>query len=556
MRPRIFHWTAALLCWLSPYLLSPAMVTAADAQEASGVVFQDKNKNRQYDEGERLLSGIRVSNGQQIAKTDDQGRYTLPVDDDTILFVIKPRGWISPTSEDKLPRFYYIHKPDGSPKSKYPGVPATGPLPKSVDFPLYKRKEPDVFQAIIFGDTQPRDQKEIDYMAHDVIEELINTTDAKLGITLGDIMFDDLSLFGSLNRTIGLIGIPWFNVIGNHDLNYDADTDEHSDETFERVYGPAYYSFEWGPVHFLVLDDVLWHVEGEKRGYKGGLGPKQMEFIRNDLALIPEDQLVVLCMHIPLVDVEDRHDLYRLIEKRPFCMSLSAHAHYHEHQLISSEDGWLGAKPHHHVIHVTVCGSWWAGRPDELGIPHTTMRDGAPNGYSIMTFDGQHYSMKFKAARRAANYQMNIIAPEVLAADTIADTYIHVNVFNALPNAKVEMRLGRKGPWIELEHYVGADPSFLKVVEQERKVKDKNWRNLPAAHKTAHLWRGKLPAGVPIGTHLIQVRATDTQAHHHAGGDGANDSQHADGKSNHKHKHTHRHVYRGKRIIRITAAAE
>ena len=27
---------------------------------------------------------------------------------------------------------------------------------------------------------------------------------------------------------------------------------------FERVYGPAYYSYDYGSVHFLVLDDVNW----------------------------------------------------------------------------------------------------------------------------------------------------------------------------------------------------------------------------------------------------------------------------------------------------------
>ena len=94
-------------------------------------------------------------------------------------------------------------------------------MPASVDFPLYPGDEPAVFRAILFGDTQPRNQKEIDYIAHDVIEELIGA-EASFGITLGDVMFNNLSLFGSLNRAIALIGIPWYNVIGNHDLNFDS----------------------------------------------------------------------------------------------------------------------------------------------------------------------------------------------------------------------------------------------------------------------------------------------------------------------------------------------
>ena len=120
-----------------------------------------------------------------------------------------------------------------------------------------EQAEPDQFRAVFFGDPQPTSQTQIDYIANDVVAELVGT-DAKFGVTLGDIMFDDLSLFGSLNRTVALIGIPWYNVIGNHDVNREAKLDHLSDETFERVYGPPYYSYDYGKVHFIVLDNVDW----------------------------------------------------------------------------------------------------------------------------------------------------------------------------------------------------------------------------------------------------------------------------------------------------------
>lgn len=156
-----------------------------------------------------------------------------------------------------------------------------------------------------------------------------------------------------------MIGIPWYNVIGNHDVNQEATDDRLSDETFERLYGPNYY---YGSTHFLVLDDVAWvgrdKKDKEKSHYYGGLGKRQLEFINNDLAAIPEEQLVVLMMHIPLTAVQDRQDLYRLIEQRPATVSISAHAHYMEHRIIDKEDGWQGPVPHHHIINVSVCGSW------------------------------------------------------------------------------------------------------------------------------------------------------------------------------------------------------
>ncbi|HPO13458.1 MAG TPA: metallophosphoesterase N-terminal domain-containing protein, partial [Candidatus Hydrogenedentes bacterium] len=92
----------------------------AGPQEATGVVYWDKNHNGQRDSGEKGLKGVLVSNGQEVVPTDKNGHYTLPVSNDTIIFVIKPRGWTSPLrAGDRVPQFYYVHRPDGSPKMKY-----------------------------------------------------------------------------------------------------------------------------------------------------------------------------------------------------------------------------------------------------------------------------------------------------------------------------------------------------------------------------------------------------------------------------------------------------
>ena len=502
-----------------PHQAAPAD-TKSEPQTARGIVFHDANKSRAFDDGEKPLAGVRVSNGREIVTTGDDGRYELAVVGDTNLFVLKPRGWQSPLSEDNLPQFYYIHKPHGSPPLRYPGVAPTGPLPESVDFPLYPQREPDQFKAILFGDPQPRNIKEVEYVAHDVVEELIGT-DASFGVTLGDIAFDDLSTFEPQNRAIAVLGIPWYNVIGNHDLNYDAQGDEHSDETFERVYGPPYYSFDYGPVHFLVLDDVRWYVDTAdgKGKYAGGLGEDQMAFIESDLAGIPDEQLVVLMMHIPLTEVDDRQDLYRLIEQRPFCMSISAHEHRHEHRFITREDGWMGPEPHHHVVNVTVSGSWWSGAPDERGIPHTAMADGAPNGYSILSFDGQKYALDFRAAGRPADYQMSIYAPELVESAEVTETDVYVNVFNGSARSKVEFRIDDDGTWYPMEHTRIEDPAYRRIYDLETTIVDKllaadpespePWTRLTRPKKSTHVWHARLPAGIGVGTHTLGVRTTD-----------------------------------------------
>lgn len=489
-------------------------------EQAIGVVFEDRNHNQHFDSQDLTLDNVMVSNGREIVSTDQNGRYELPIDDDDTIFVVKPRGYRTPLSDDQLPRFYYTHKPNGSPKSRFPGVSPTGPLPESIDFPLYPRDEPSEFKAIFFGDPQPRDQKEVNYVAHDVVAELLGT-DAAFGVTLGDIMFDNLSLFESQNAAIALLGIPWYNVIGNHDINYDAANDVLSDESFERVYGPSYYSFNYGPAHFIVLDNIEFYIREDngRPGYRGGLGEDQLRFVREDLATVPNEQLVVLMMHIPIMGIRDREPLYRLMEQRRFCMSISGHTHHHEHRFLTKKDGWRGIEPHHHLINVTVSGSWWGGAPDERGIPHTMMADGAPNGYSIITFDGHEYQVDFKAAGRSADYQMRIMAPNEVTTDRLQSTDLFVNVFNGSERSKVEARLAAdesssEDQWITMQRSVENDPLYQALAEQQNNMPNKTWRNLPGPKASPHLWKVGLQkvfaaAKASAGVHLVEIRVTD-----------------------------------------------
>ena len=110
-------------------LLLLALTFPAAAETARGVVYHDKNGNGQRDRGEKGISDVLVSNGEDVVHTRRGGAYELPVDGDTIIFVIKPRGWRTALDQQThLPRFYYIHKPEGSPALKHSGVEPTGPL--------------------------------------------------------------------------------------------------------------------------------------------------------------------------------------------------------------------------------------------------------------------------------------------------------------------------------------------------------------------------------------------------------------------------------------------
>jgi len=477
---------------------------------AEGYVFHDRSGNGRRDGSDPGIPNVCVSNGRDVVKTDSSGRWRLPVEGDCVLFVIKPSGWKVPVGARSLPRFYHVHRPEGSLDTKFDGLLPTGALPSSLDFALTPEREGRRFKMVLFGDPQPRNQTEIDYMTHDVIEQVAldaARSGAAFGLSLGDEMFDDLSLYDSLNGVIGTVGIPWYNTVGNHDLNYDSPDNAKSTETFTRVFGPTYYAFNYGPVHFVVLNDVVWH--GAKvGGYHGELTQEQLEFVKNDLAHVPKDRLLVVAMHIPLPEVRNRRELYRLIEDRSHTLSLSAHTHVQQHVFIAKEDGWNGREPHHHLNHATVCGSWWEGALDERGIPHATMSDGGPNGYSIVEFDDKSYKVTFKPASRPEGEQMAVWIPDRVAASDLTSTEVVVNVFAGSSRSKVELKAG-DGPWREMENFKGKCPFFLKLKEAEAAPKPPNGLKLPGASETTHLWRVRLPSGLAKGAHRIEVRTTD-----------------------------------------------
>src|SRR5689334_736870 len=82
---------------------------------AEGYVFQDRNGSGKRDEGDPGIAGVCVSNGHDVVRTDSKGRWRLPVEGDTIFYVIKPSGWKSPVDGRNLPQYFHIHKPKGSP---------------------------------------------------------------------------------------------------------------------------------------------------------------------------------------------------------------------------------------------------------------------------------------------------------------------------------------------------------------------------------------------------------------------------------------------------------
>jgi len=497
------------------FLLISGITSVYAQKTVSGTVFYDLNENRVLDSGEAGISEVLVSNGSEITETDQQGNYTIEVEENSVLFVIKPNGWQNPSNQNNIPQFFAINSREGAGGDVYEGLEGEEELSSPVNFPLYPKEESDQFRVLIFGDTQPRTIEEVNYIAHDSVEEVIGT-EAAFGATLGDLVFDDLNLFEPLNQVIGQIGVPWRHVMGNHDIDFSADDNWNARGTYLRTYGPSWYAFTVGSTHFITIDNIRWITEEDERYYRTGLGQKQMNFVRNFLQQVPEDELVVFMAHIPWVDStpwadeSEKEELFTLMADHGNTISFVAHTHRHYHRFIGQDDGWTGQGEHHMVSMATVCGSWWTGAHDEYGIPHSMMRDGTPTGYGFLEIDGADWKFSFKAARRPADFQMHISAPSEVTASASDTTEVYANIFNALPDASVEMKIGEGGEWQEMNFAEEPDPVYAAMKLKEDRMRVVEWRRTGQVNENArHLWKKGLPTGLEPGTYTIFIRAND-----------------------------------------------
>ena len=519
------------------------------AESLTGRVFEDLNANGAPDPGEPGIAKVRVSNGRQVVLTDQSGNYVLEVDGDAIIFITKPAGFATPENNYRLPRFHYLHRPEGSPAGlRYLGIDPTGPLPSRLDFGLRRQKESSSFEAILFADTQPQTEQELDYIRDGVVSELIGT-EAAFGMTMGDVLFDDLSMFPRYNSIIAKLGVPWYNVAGNHELNLFAGSDEYSLETFSRWYGPPYYAFEYGDAVFVVLDNVAYRGADPSPsnprangGYDGAFGDNQLAWLRAELEHVPSEKLLVLAMHVPLLTragpdgdqrgVEDRQALFDLLADYPNLFAMAGHTHTTQHVWIGEEDGYRGEEAFHHHVLTTVSGSWWSGPFDGQALPISMQRDGTPRGYHRMLVDGTNMRVLYKAAGKPADYQMRIMLDAShhgprggyrdfrpgelydgrINEDQVAAASLIVNLFDGGPRSKVGFRLN-DGDWLDMSHELVWDPSYLELSERHGDV-IKPWVE---PEPSTHIWIADLPDDLGPGTHLVSVAAVDDFGSTHHG---------------------------------------
>ena len=431
-----------------------------------GIVFHDKNHDGIKQDDEEGVAGVMVSDSLHVVNTDAMGQYLLPYPTEEYessgfaVMITEPDGYDVPMSKDNVPQFFYIHKPHGSPTSvhntnfRFGGLKPTGDLPEYIHFPLHAT-DPLVnkkFKVATSGDPQVYSNDELGYLRESLVTEILDIEDLEAVVIEGDVMGDDLDMFKRFREIVGVAGVPQYYVAGNHDLDFDAESDLDSFDTFRHEFGPEYYSFDLGMVHFIVLDNVKYPCDAEDNRdglhgfcesgttYNGMVTNRQLDWLKNNLAHVSEDKLLFIQHHIPTYSFIDqnlvKHSISNVISfyetlgcKRSSdgwfypedckykIVSLSAHTHTNENILPGEDcEGWrtalgeggAGPPPYHQVIVGAASGSWWSGDFGMDKLPESIRRLGSPRGYYVWEFDGADYVESFKVAGMDADKQMSV----------------------------------------------------------------------------------------------------------------------------------------------------
>lgn len=458
----------------------------------SGIVFEDINGNGLRDQNEKGIKNVLVSNGEEIVLSERDGKYTIPAQEGASVFVILPAQYRFNNKIMNAPSLYL------DPERK---------LPASIvhHFVLQRRSVPKEFSMAAVGDIQMGDHQEISYANQTIMAELSGRSDIDFSIFLGDQLNDNLPLQPEVRSMLSTLPYPSWLVFGNHDRN--TDNNRFQDDEFSRNFGASHYAFTYGKVHFIVLNNIF--SEGGRK-YYGKIPDRQLRFVENYLQYVPGNQLVVICMHIPLAVTSNRAQLVDILWDRPSVLVLSGHTHTIQRNFLSPNI--------HELTAGAACGNWWVGERDSRGIPHALMQCGSPRNYFTIDFKPDNfYKVNFKGIGLDKNHQMDIwvggqdsIDQHVDALAALGEKLIVTTIYGASDSTQVSISLD--GRELHTQKSIMTAPGVERVIAmQKASVYPTRFSRRAALRRrpSSHIWTAKIPEGQAPGVYLINIKAFD-----------------------------------------------
>jgi hypothetical protein len=281
--------------------LGAAPAARDQEQGISGVVFVDRNGNGNRDAGERGLAGVVVSNQQDVAQTDADGRYRLADAGKTgLVFVSLPSGYAS--------RTWYHHTAPRADASSATFDFALTSVPATTSVTFIHASDTHIAEASV-----PRIRR---------LRALVDSIRPTFVLITGDLVRDALRVgeaeatgyYELFQREIAAFMPPVWTVPGNHEA-FGIERDKSGVTASHPLYGrtmyrhyrgPDYYSFNAGGVHFVGLNSV----DIDDTRYYGHVDSAQLAWLERDLAVLPKATPVVTFNHIPFFSsMESVHGL-------------------------------------------------------------------------------------------------------------------------------------------------------------------------------------------------------------------------------------------------------
>ncbi|PTX22690.1 3',5'-cyclic AMP phosphodiesterase CpdA [Pontibacter mucosus] len=467
--------------------LTPGALQASPKQPANGQDFSPVTLSGRVQSGGKGVAGVAVTDGYNVVLTDAGGKYELQSNATAdFVYLSTPRGYEF-SNQNGITRFY---KRIEASRRRF-----------KADFELQKLTQDDTRHTfVVWADPQiisKEDAEELKTKSAPDLKQLVASYPSGTlfhGIGCGDLVWDKFELFEDYQQALAISGIPFFQVIGNHDMNLDARTDEGSTEKFKELFGPTYYSFNRGEVHYVVLDDVFFI--GTAKKYIGYLTERQLAWLEQDLATVKPGSTVVVSLHIPAYTnqhtrnkekepslggvVSNRKELYRLLQ--PYkAHIMSGHTHF-------NEKVFEGDNIIEHV-HGTVCGAWWTG---------PICYDGTPSGYGVYEVEGPELKWYYKSTGLPKDHQLRVYPVGALEE---RPQHLAANVWNWDPSWKIEWLEDGK-PMGEMERITALDPLSVELHLGASKPSRHKWIE---PHLTDHLFLAQPSATAKA----ITVQATD-----------------------------------------------
>lgn len=405
--------------------VSPEL-TVEDKINASvkGVVFCGKDP----------IPGAVVSDGHDVTVTDENGHYWLASDKHHgYVFVTLPSGY-EPLRDGCLPLIWSNLEKEADVIEQH-------------NFELLKVDNTEhvmmVFADMHLANRDNMDLNQFDtYFGQDVAKTADETYAGKrvYAMNVGDMSWDSYWYSGQwgvvrydIQRYLNNIqsknfSFPVFHLPGNHDNDPYMKTDYLAEEPYKKTLGPTYYSFNLGDVHYVMLDDVIYVNNGANppsgkgdMSYKAALTDIQLEWLKNDLALVDKSKPLVVGLHCPgyysnnsTFAVRTHFDTALDHVKMMACFTGFTDLHFvsgHMHNNINTP---VSDNVYEHTVGAVCATWWWTGFLTGAQGWRNISKDGSPGGYAVFEMDGTDMEWYYKGSnepreKQFRTYDMNAV---------------------------------------------------------------------------------------------------------------------------------------------------